>query len=131
MHNYDDVRAEKRKNADRKFTVLGKVFTFREYLPRNVLDPLIEVSGGSDAEWFVVADKLMVETLLEPGHEKEWQEVVDEKERPLSIYELRELIFYVIEIAAGHPTEPSSVSSTTPRARGTSSTEKSPSPVAT
>lgn len=127
MHDFDEVRERNRLNSDRKFKLLGRTFTFREYLDPLTLAP-VRVIGLSDEEWLKVADDVMVEALLEPGHADDWAAVRAEKEKPLSIFEIGQIMEHIQEVTSGRPTQPSSVSSTTPSRRGTTSTEKSPSP---
>lgn len=129
MYDVDAVREANRQNADRKIKVLGKTLTFREYLHPLALAPLREPMG--DPEWLKLADKLIVEEFLEPGHEAEWKAIREEKGKPLSIYEIGEILEHIQAVTSGRPTSPSSASSTTPSRRGTSSTEKSPSEAAT
>lgn len=128
MKDFDIIRAENREHGDREFTLLGREFRFKPYLPAGVFDELTDEL--TNADWEAAFHRIMAADVLEPGQTITWSEVRDEKERPLSIYELVLVLNHVREVTSGRPTEPSSDSTLSPLRRGTSSTENSPSPAA-
>ena len=130
MYDFDVIGAENREHADRSFRIGGKEFTFRKALHPEVAFALDE-PGISDKEWLAKADQILIGSILEPGQEDAWKDVRSpDAERPVSIYEISQIIQHAISVTSGRPTPPSSASQTTQPSRGTRSTEKSASPVA-
>lgn len=124
-HDFDVVRAE-RENADRKIIIGGEELEFRPYIYPEHIVKLQEAL--TDPEYLELVDRVVTEHLLEPGQQDKWKRARSpENPKPLSLYDMTQMINYVLAVASGRPTVPSSVFSISRSENGTGLTEPSPS----
>lgn len=129
-----DFDAERKIRETRQFRIGGKEFHFRPAVQQEILDDYFDSMGdekATNAEILIRMDNLIL-SAIDPECADDWRAVrAADVEVPLMGKEIHGVIQYMLEVMLNRPIEVPSVSGDTPEANGTSSTDKSPSLVAT
>lgn len=128
MKNFDEARAE-RAERDRSFAIGGETFTYRASVAPEALLAWNEAAGGEvevgEREWLKLFDET-ISAFLEPGQDEKWAEVrAPERDDPISIEDMTELVRWLFSETTHRPTGQSSGSSDSADDSGTSSKESS------
>lgn len=131
MQDFDTAR-DLRLQQDRTFRLGGQTFTHRPSVAPEVIASWedAQTQGVSAAEMVVLVDKVIGQ-ILEPGQEELWRQVRDpDVANPVSTGDMAQVMEWLVERVSGHPSEPSSASSSTAGSTTPSLTAVSSSPPA-
>lgn len=115
MKNFDEEREQLKDKRDLEFVIGGERFHVRPFIAPETMDAFT-ANTGKDAKEGERAKTLLevydgwVEAVLVEGEAKKWAKVRKEANPPLSLHDIEEVVFWLVEVAAGRPTERSSSS---------------------
>lgn len=127
MKNFDEVRKE-RQERERTFQIGGEAFTYRTDVTPEELMPWYRMSAGDDLlsqEEQVARWDETVLLFLEAGQKKRWEKVRSARgAEALTLFDLSELIEWLVSELAARPTTQRSGSSRGSGSAGTGTTSK-------
>lgn len=106
-----DVERVARKNGSKPstFTVGGVKFTIREFVSAEVLGEFGRRQVTNFGDTLDAYDKLVKSCIIEADAEK-WDKVRQEAEPPLEVGAIESIMWWLMDVTAGRPTEASSSS---------------------
>jgi hypothetical protein len=110
IKDFETERLAAAERRDTRFTVAGKTFHVRKFVPPETLlyfDDWVAADTHKTIEGF---DSFVI-AMIEESEEGQWREIRKKAKPPLNLDDIENIAFWLLGEAAGRPTTPPSASS--------------------
>lgn len=106
MKDFDKEREATDARRDLSFTVGGVTFVAKKATVPEAMKAFSTEPEAGEARKNIldVYDEWVISMLEDPAQEKEWRRVRKEADPPLTMHVIEEVVFWLVEVAAGRPT---------------------------
>lgn len=105
MHDFDQERSELYVDQEREFKIAGQTFSLRQSVRPEVIAIWEELppDAGSSLVYSTL-DRLIKEFLVDDGSRERWDEVRAQEEDPITVRDLWQVWYFVLENNVRFPT---------------------------
>lgn len=132
MKDFDQEREQAKSQRTLEFTIGGETFRIKPFVKPETMDAFAvgdtrQDEKGERRPVLDVYDEWVTSMLVEEDAPK-WKRVREKADPPLNLEDIENVVFWLVEAAAGRPTARSSSSAPGRRPQQATSTAPSPSP---